>query len=129
MVVDDIQDDAKAKVVGTINEGAEGVWVSTHGRRVRTDAVVSPAESSRELGDRHHFYGCDADPLQTLEMFCRGAPGSGASKGTEHAARRRPVPYRDARPGRVPPAIQGRIHNLRGSERTIGLKPRCGVGE
>ena len=82
MVVDDIQDDAKAKVVGTINEGAEGVWVSIHMvRRVRTDAVVSPAESSRELGDRHHFYGCDADPLQTLEMFCRGAPGSGASKG------------------------------------------------
>ena len=81
MVVDDIQDDAKAKVVGTINEGAEGVWVSIHGA-ARTDRRRRiPSRSSRELGDRHHFYGCDADPLQTLEMFCRGAPGSGASKG------------------------------------------------
>ena len=57
MVIDDVEDDAEPEVVGAINKGAEVVWSPIHVvRRVRKDAVVSPAESSRELGDRHHFY-------------------------------------------------------------------------
>src|SRR5262245_31948202 len=76
MVVDDVQDDAEPEMVSAVNEGAEVVWRPVQMvRRIRKYAVVSPAESSRELRHRHHFYGCDANSLQPLEMFCRGAPG------------------------------------------------------
>nr|CAD6437874.1 hypothetical protein REQ54_04321 [Rhizobium sp. Q54] len=56
MVINDVEDNTDAEAVGFINEGANIVWTSIKVRGgVEEGPVVSPAESSFELIDRHDF--------------------------------------------------------------------------
>ena len=54
MVVDDVENDAEAERMGPIDKTAEVVGSAIEpGRREEIDAVVTPTEAARKVGDRH----------------------------------------------------------------------------
>ena len=70
MVVDDVEDDRQAERVRAVDERAEvvGRAVQTR-RRKREHAVVSPAESTGKLGDRHDLEDRDPGARQARQLL------------------------------------------------------------
>src|SRR5262245_2075300 len=81
MVINDVEDDAETELVCTIDEGAKIVRCSVEmGRREKVDSVISPAEGSRELGNRHDLQQRDSDTGQMRQKFLRRVPRAFLSK-------------------------------------------------
>src|SRR5262245_49192707 len=84
MVVNDVEDDAKTELVRTIDEGAKLVRRSVEmRRREKVDSVVSPAEGTRKLSDRHDLQQSDSDIRQMRQKFLRRVPRAFPCKSTD----------------------------------------------
>ena len=65
MIVDHVEDDADSEFVRAINERPKIVGRSIKaGWSKEIDSIISPAEFSGEIGDRHHFEDCDPQLCQ-----------------------------------------------------------------
>ena len=80
MVVDDVEDDRDPERVGAVDERAQVVGPAVEARRgEQIDAVVAPAERSREVGERQQLHDGDAEVgefRQVLRMRRRRCPRS-----------------------------------------------------
>ena len=75
MVVHHVEHDGDTGGVRHVDEAPEVVGTSVQsGRRKEIDAVVSPAEFSVKVCNRHHLDHRDAEPGQFLELARRGRP-------------------------------------------------------
>ena len=75
MIVDHVQDHAQAERMRAIDEAAKVVGRSIDMRgREPLDAVITPAESARKFGHRHHFQNGDAGFGQMRQLGLSAAP-------------------------------------------------------
>ena len=129
VVVDHVQNHADADGVRGGDEAAKVVRATVEAvGGPQVDAVVSPAETARGVGDRHELDERDAQLAQRLQPFGRrrvrplGGEGPDVQLVDDLAARR------DAAPVVVGPLERARLDHLRRSARSLGLKARRGVG-
>jgi hypothetical protein len=97
--------------------------------RVEVDAVVSPAESSWELGDGHDLEAGDAKRGELGKLLCRGRPGAFGGEGADVQLVENGGLESRAPPVAVGPAERASVDYLRGAVRAVGLKAGGGVGE
>jgi hypothetical protein len=77
MVINDIEDDADAKLVRAVHESAEVVRSAVQtSRRKQIHAVVAPSESARPVRDGHELDHRDAELRERRKLARRGDPRS-----------------------------------------------------
>jgi hypothetical protein len=77
MIVDHVQDHAQAERMRPIHEAAKVVGRSIDMRgREPLHAVITPAESARKFGHRHHFQNSDAGFGKMRQLSLGAAPGA-----------------------------------------------------
>src|SRR5262249_32916383 len=111
------------------DEAAEVVGAAIYPRgRKEIDAVVAPAKSSNEIGDRHHFEHRDAGGRQ-LRQFTPGRFPGALARERAHVHL---VDYLPFKSGPVPaaarPAKRAGIDELRRPVRPLWLEPRHWIG-
>src|SRR5262249_46346397 len=125
MVVNHVQDDAQAGGVGAIDEAAEVVGAAIYPRgRKEIDAVVAPAKSSKEIGDRHAFEHRDAGGRQ-LRQFTPGRFPGALARERAHVHLVDYLPFKSGPvPAAVRPAKRAGIDELRRPVRPLWVEPR-----
>ena len=125
VVVDDVEDHGDAAAVCHVDEPAEVVGRAVEmRRRVQIDAVVSPAETPFELGDRHHLDDREARVRELAQLGGRG----GKRAGTRERADVHLVDHltfeRHAGPRLIGPAERAGIDDLRRAVHAFRLEAR-----
>ena len=130
VVVDDVEDDAKAEGMGAVHEAAEVVGRAVQpGRGEQVHAVVAPAEAAGEVGDRHHFHDGNTQLGQRRQLAGGRLPRPFRREGADvHLVNDLPLAA-DARPARVGPAEAAGVDHLGRPVRAVRLKARRRVGE
>ena len=84
VVVDDVENHAEPERVRAVDEPPQIVRPPVGaGGREEIDAVVAPAETAGELGDRHHLDAGDAQRLQPRQLACGRRPGALGREGAD----------------------------------------------
>ena len=76
MVVDDVEDHRQAGFVGRFDQPLEALGRRRRMGGAQVDAVVAPAASPRELGDRHHLDRGDSQLRQRRQVRDRAVERS-----------------------------------------------------
>src|SRR5262249_16617316 len=99
------------------------------GRGVEADAVVTPAATAGEVGQRHQFDRVDAEVGQLSELRLDTSEGPfRAERADLHLLKDQILPP-DVVPAGIGPGKSVRIDNLRGTVDALGLEARGGVRE
>ena len=130
VVVDEIENDADAGLVGAIDKLAEiiGRSVVMEGSE-EIDAVISPAERAGEFVDGHDFETGDAEVSKFGKLFCGGVPGSFRGEGADVHFVKHLAVGGNAGPGVVGPVEGGGVDDLRRAMGAVGLEAGGGIGE
>src|SRR4051794_4097139 len=84
VVVDHVEEDHEAPVVGVLHEVLEFIRGPVGAfRGVRQYAVVAPVTTTRELGERHQLDRRDAKLDEVVEFFLYTSEGSFRGKGAD----------------------------------------------
>src|SRR6478752_8932472 len=130
MVVDDIEDDAQARLVRGIHERAKIVRSPVQmRRREQVDAVVAPSEASGELADRHDLDRRDTDVGEVAQPVDRRGEGSFAREGADVQFVKNLVRQMNALPAIVVPNEGRRVDHYRSAVWSLRLKTRCRIGK
>ena len=129
MVVDDVQDDGQPMAMRLIHEPAQVVRLAVEaGGREEIDAVVAPAESPGELGDRHHLQAGHPEGRQLAELSRRRRPCALARERADvHLVDHLPVEG-GAPPARVRPGELRGVDHAGGAGGALRLRARRGIG-
>src|SRR5215469_4778617 len=108
-----------------INERPELVRLSVQPRRrEHTDAVITPAKSSRKISDRHNLEYGDPKPGQFGKFRLRSRPCSCRREGADMHLINHLVVARHAPPGTITPLELAGIDDLRCPMGSLRLKSR-----
>ena len=130
MVVDDVEDDSDPQSVGAVDEAAEinGLAVET-GRREKIDAVISPAEPTREFRHGHDFEAGDTELGESRKFAQSSIPAPFRGECADMHLVDDEVLARDPAPRPVGPSEVSGIDDFRRSVWAFRLKPRRRVGQ
>ena len=128
VVVDHVEADAQAQVVGGVDEAVQGIRAAV--RLVdgeQAHAVVAPAAASREGRERHEFDDVDAQLDQVREPFDGRIQGSGWGERSHVQFVEHPPQRVDARPVGVRPVEVEAYHPGRSVD-SVWLEPAARIG-
>src|SRR5688572_16538803 len=112
MVVDDIENDAEAERMRTVDEPAHVVRSAVEaGRGEPIDAVISPAEPSREFGEGHDLDDRHAECREGRQLSESGGPGALSGEGSDVQFVENLANAVDPAPRRVGPLEKSRVHD------------------
>src|SRR5437762_153918 len=97
-------------------------------RGEKIDPVITPAEISWKIGDRHHLYDGDSDARQLLQLLSRSLPRSFLRKSADVHFVNDMTFQVHAAPFGIRPCKLRWIDNARRSVRSVWLKSRGGIG-
>jgi hypothetical protein len=128
VVVDDVEDDGEAVLVGGVDEALEAAGTAIgvlDGEGI--DDVVAPIAGTRELGYGHEFEGGNAQFLELLQVGEDGVEGALGGVGTCVYLVKNVIPKGEPDPGGVGPG-KLRIEHSRGAVHAVRLPAGGGVG-
>ncbi len=128
VVVDHVEDDGDVLLMSFVDEAAQVVGLAVEPRRrEEADAVVAPAEATREIGHRHQLDARHAQARKLFQLRRRRRERPFAREGADVQLVDDLPLERRALPLRVGPAERRRVYDARVAVRPFGLKAGRGV--
>ncbi len=123
VVIDHVQNYGDSQSMGSVHKCSKiiGLAVETCGSE-QVDAVISPAEATRKIGDWHDFDAVDADARQFGKLACGRGPGACLGEGADMHLVDHQTWQGLAGPCGIGPGKLLRIDNLRWPVRPLRLE-------
>ena len=130
MVVNHVERDGEAMLVGRVYQPLQGLWAAVGVlRREEIDAVVAPIARTGKLGDRHQFNRRNPQGGEFRKMRDYGVERSFRCVGSDMEFIEDAALQSRSFPVVIGPAESVQVDDLRRTMHSLRLKPGSGIGQ